>query len=440
MRARSGGLRSWLAFGTGVGIEIQDHDLRVVLARVRPSGIDVLAAASIERFRERPAAEWGQEYNLLIRRHGAGHLSATVALPRRDVIVRTVLLPGVAENDLEAALALQIDGLHPYPEGEAAWSWAKLHAPGAVLVGLARQPVIDHYAEKFAEAGIKIASFTFSAALCYSAVRLMGQPPAEGFLGITETPGGVEVYGESPARPCYSASYLEPWERAAVLSLAELRLSSASRPRELVELFPPPRRVPATQGEPLRTHMLAYLAALAAACPHLALRLNLLPPALRVQSSRWIYVPTLVLGALFILGLVAVGVYSRYENLKYLRALEAEIASLEPLVKKLAELDSRTDQARRRIELLDRFQARTKTDLDALREATKILAPPAWLNTLELSRTAMVVAGEADQATGLLKALDGSPLFQGSEFLVPLMRVGNTEVFRIRSAREGAEP
>jgi hypothetical protein len=52
----------------------------------------------------------------------------------------------------------------------------------------------------------------------------------------------------------------------------------------------------------------------------------------------------------------------------------------------------------------------------------------------------MVVAGEADQATGLLKALDSSPQFESSEFLVPLNRIGNTEIFRIRSAREGAIP
>ncbi|MBL8234137.1 MAG: hypothetical protein JNL98_36915 [Bryobacterales bacterium] len=435
----SSGLRSWLAFGTGVGIEIAGADLRVAVVRVRPSGIDVLGTLLIEHYQERPAAEWGNEYMAFLRQHGASHLSATVALPRREVIVRTIALPGVGSSEIEAALLLQVDTLHPYPEGEAAWSWAKLTDSGSVLAGLARQSVIDRYAERFAEAGVKIASFSFSAALYYGALRLMATPPREGFAGLTETPNGVEVYGESTARPVYSATYLEPWERAAVLAISELRLTSAVQPRELVELIPPPRRVPAADAPLTRSHTLAYLAALAAACPRLALPINLLPASMRVQSSRWIYVPTIILGVLLIAGLAALGMYSRYEDQKYLKALEAEIASLEPRAKMVSRLDSRTEQARKQVELLDRFQSRTKTDLEALREATKVIAPPAWLNTLELSRTAMVVAGEADQATGLLKALDSSPQFQGSEFLVPLSRMGNTEVFRIRSAREGAE-
>lgn len=433
----SSGLRSWLAFGTGVGVEIAGDDLKVAVVKVRPSGVDVLGTLILERVHERPAAEWGNEYQAFLRSHGASHLSATVALPRRDVIVRTLSMPGVATSDLEQALLLQVDSLHPYPEGEAAWSWAKLTDSGTVLIGLARQNIIDRYAERFAEAGIKIAGFSFSAALFFGALRLFAVPPSEGFAGLMETPGGIEVYGESTARPIYSATYLEPWERAAVLSLSELRLTSAVQPRELVELIPPPRRVPASGEQPVRTHTLAYLAALAAACPRLALPINLLPAALRVQSSRWIYVPTIVLGTLLIAGLAALGVYSRYEDSKYLKAIESEIASLEPRARLVSQFDARTAQARKQIEMLDRFQLRTKTDLDALREATKVIAPPAWLNTLELSRSAMVVAGEADQATGLLKALDGSPQFHNSEFLVPLSRTGNTEIFRIRSAREG---
>jgi hypothetical protein len=436
----SSGLRSWLAFGTGIGIEIAGGDLRVVVAKVRPSGVDVLGALLLERFEERPATEWGNEYSAFLRKHGASHLSATVALPRREVIVRTVSLPGVGSGELEQALQLQVDTLHPYPEGEAAWSWAKLNDSGAVLIGLARQALIERYAERFAEAGIKIACFSFSAALFYGALRLFADPPAEGFAGLAETAHGVEAYGESPARAVYSATYREPWERAAVLTLAELRLVSTVQPRELVELIPPPRRVPAAEEQVLRKHTLAYLAALAAACPRLALPVNLLPAALRVQSSRWIYVPTAVLGVMLIAGLAALGVYSRYEDSKYLKAIEAEIASLEPRAKLVSQLDARTSEARKQIELLDRFQSRTVADLEALREATKVIAPPAWLNTLELSRTAMVVAGEAEQATGLLKALDNSPQFESSEFLVPLNRIGNTEIFRIRSARQGAIP
>ena len=75
----------------------------------------------------------------------------------------------------------------------------------------------------FVEAGIKIASFTFSAAVLYSALRILSDPPADGFLAIG---GGeeMEAYGESPAHPVLSAVLDQPLERSAALAAAELRL------------------------------------------------------------------------------------------------------------------------------------------------------------------------------------------------------------------------
>ena len=40
-------MRRWLAFGTGVGIEMGAEDLRVVVARVRPTGVEVLGSTTI---------------------------------------------------------------------------------------------------------------------------------------------------------------------------------------------------------------------------------------------------------------------------------------------------------------------------------------------------------------------------------------------------------
>ncbi len=114
-------LRKWLAVGTGVGLEVGARDLRVTVARVRPTGVRVLGAAVIEDFRGRPAAEWGAEYVAFLKRLGLQHLAATVLLPRREVIVRLLALPGVSTRDMGAAIGFQIDALHPYPEEEATW-------------------------------------------------------------------------------------------------------------------------------------------------------------------------------------------------------------------------------------------------------------------------------------------------------------------------------
>ena len=179
-------LPKWLAFGTGIGLEVGKDDLRVSVARLRPSGPQPAGAAAIARYKERHAAEWGAEYGEFLRRHSAGHLAAVVLLPRRDVVVRLLSLPGVSKRDLPAAIALQVDTLHPFPEGEAVWDWSRLDSTGAVLVGITRRSTIERYAALFAEAGVKISGFTFSGAAFYSALRLPGSANRAAYRATVE--------------------------------------------------------------------------------------------------------------------------------------------------------------------------------------------------------------------------------------------------------------
>jgi len=424
-------LRRFIAFGTGVGIQVTAEDLEVAVARVRPTGVTVLARSPIRRFRERPAAEWGAAYSALLERHGLTNLSATVVLPRQEVIVRQVAMRGVGTKDLEAALAFQLDGINPYGDEEVLTGWMPL-AGGAVLVGIARRQTIENYLELFTEAGIAVSSFTFTAAAIYGAIRLAVPPPAE---FVTVSRGGpaeaVEVYGESPARPVFSAAFDLSTERAAALAAAELRIDSGE-PRALDSLLPAPRVNPIEND--LAHNALPYAAALASACPHLVRAANLLPPEQRATASRAYFIPTAAIAALLLMTLGASLAFPGFEQRQYLKQLNNEIARLEPQARRAAVLDRQIEHARANSRLLDEFRSRTRADLDALLELTRVLPPPVWANTVELSRDSVVVHGEAEQAAPLLKTVDASPLFHNSEFS-GISRVQNAEVFRLRSQR-----
>ncbi len=428
---KDSGFRRWLAFGTGVGLELGANDLRVAIVRVRPKGTDLIGTTAIVRYRERHAAEWGAEYADFLKRHGAARLAAAVLLPRREAILRQLSLAGVPNRELGAAVGFQIDSLHPYPEGEAVWTWSRLAQGGAVLVGITRRSAVERYSAMFAEAGVRVASFTLSGAAFYAALRLLRTPPEEGFLALGEAEGGLEVYGESPARPVFSATLELPWERAASLAAAELRLPPAAEPAHLAAVLPAPAE--ASLGQ----HLLAYAAALAGACPWRAAPLNLLPAEQRSSSSRAVLIPTAALASLLLVVVAAWAAISPLENRRYLAALESEIARLEPEARRAATLDRAIDAARGRAALLDGVWRRSQAGLDALAELTRLLAPPVWLNNLELTANSVVLNGEAEQAGQLLKLIDGSPLFQNSEFTIPLARTGKNEVFRVRAGREG---
>lgn len=425
-------LRKLLAFGQGVGVQIHGDDLEVAVARVRPNRVQVQGRFTVARFTARPAAEWGAEFTAHLKRLSAAHLAATVMLPRRDVIVRQITLPGVAAADMEGAIRFQLDSLHPYGEDEIAWGWSKLGA-GAVLIGITPRAALDRYIQSFLEAGIAVSSFTFSAAAIHSAIRLNGGTPPGGFLALSAAAGGaVEAYGESPARPVFSAEFDMPVERAAALAAAELRLDPDAAAFGFDAVLPKPAANPVEND--IARNPMPYAAAVAAATPHFAPAVNLLPPELRKSTSRAMLVPSIVLAAALAAIAISMLVYSRIADRNYLKGLEAEIARLEPRARRAAALDKEIGKARSRAQLLDEIRGRTLADLDALNELTRLIAPPAWSNAVDMARDSVRVSGEASQASGLIKIIDSSPLFQGSEFSV-VQRTANSESFQIRTNR-----
>ena len=431
-------LKKWFAIGTGVGIEIGSEDLTVTVVRLRPSGVRVLGQLTIPRFREQAAADWGAAYAAFLQKLGVGHLAATILLPRDEVTVRQISLPGVTDKDLESAVRFEIDSLNPHSEEEVAYDWARIGKTPSVLIAITLRSVLERYTALFSQAGVKAASFTFSAPTIYSALRLLSAPPKAGMLAIEPAEGGLEVYGESATRPIFSARLDQSTDRVRTLAVSELRLPPETEAASLCDRLPRPVAQPETY-EPSRA-CLSYAAALAGAGLLHPISLNLLPRVLRRSASRLRYVPTAVLGCIVLLLALAVFAYPSYSDRHYVGLVQAQIRVYAPLAKKAADADRETVNDRNRAQTLDNFRQQTRQDLDALNELTHLLAPPAWVNSLQLTRTSVSITGEADKAATLIKLLDGSRQFQGSSFSLPLQKSAGGEAFSIRSSRKGVTP
>ena len=147
-------LRKLLAIGSGAGFEITgargSESLRIAAVRVRPSGARVLGGFTIEDFQHQPAAAWGADYAAFLGKLGLRHVAATVVLPRHEVIVRQLALPGISGKDLAGAVRFQMDSLHPYSEEDVLSSWTRLQDSSTVLVAIVRAEVIQRYATLFA--------------------------------------------------------------------------------------------------------------------------------------------------------------------------------------------------------------------------------------------------------------------------------------------------
>jgi len=431
-------LGKWLAIGTGAGIEIGRDNLTATVVRLRPNGARVLDQLTIPGFRGEAASVWGATYSNFLVKLGVAHLAATVLLPREEVMVRQIAFPGVSDKDLPSAIRFEIDSLNPYSEEEAVFDWARIGKTPSVLIGFTRASVLDRYRSLFAEAGIKVGSFTFPAPAIYSAIRLLSRPSADGLLLLEPQADEIEIYGESPSRAIFSARLDGSEQRARTLAVAELRLPPESEPLALHDALPKPLSAPSDFD--LAASALPYATALAGASLLPALSVNLLPRELRVSTSRVRLVPTFALAALVVILAVIALAYPKYAERRYLGLLHDQIRSIEPRARKAVELDREIAITRNRTQTLDSFRLRTKADLDALNELTTVLAPPTWLNSFQMSRDSLNVLGSTDQAAKFVKLLDSTQQFRGSTFTSGPQRAGSGEAFGIRSQREAAAP
>jgi Tfp pilus assembly protein PilN len=412
-------------FGTGFGIAIANGDLETVIVRSRPSGSTVVASAVIGNFATRPAAEWGAELLGFLRAAGEPHLAATIVLPREEVIVRTVRLPGVAEKDTASAIELQLDTLHPWDDTPIEWAWWRVTATD-VVVGMVRQATLSEYETLFSEAGIPIAAATFSSAVIHAALRLQHAAPVSIFCYTPLSPGRIEVYGESEARPCYSAGFALSPERALTVARGELRLSPEHPAIELSQALTVP------------SAPIAYAAALAASAPLLGNFANLLPAQRRASHSRTRYLIPIALAALVVLAMIAVFVVFPIVNeRRYVADLTTEQRRIAPAALRVQAIDKALATDRSRIAALDDFRQRPQADLDLLNELVRLLPEQVWTSSIEIFPDSVVIAGEADQAAPLLKLLNSSPLFEKSEFAMPVTHNGQTDLFRIKTIRRG---
>jgi hypothetical protein len=165
--------------------------------------------------------------------------------------------------------------------------------------------------------------------------------------------------------------------------------------------------------------------------------LNLLPEDKRQASSRALYVPTIALASLVLLVTGGLFAYGAMADRRYLETLESQIREIAPQANRAARLDRQIIETREKADAIDRFRLRSKEDMDALNDATRVLAPPVFLNAMNMSRQTVEMSGHADQAAGLLKLLDGTGKFQNSEFTMPIQHDATGESFSLRAQRKG---
>jgi hypothetical protein len=270
---------------------------------------------------------------------------------------------------------------------------------------------------------------------CLRLRDLLPQPPA---LSTEPVWGGPPGPRATPwSRIFHRLQRLRPAARSPELTTADAALDAPPLSTEASE---PPIHELAGSVLQFPRSIRCYCAALSAACPWFAVSINLLPAGMRKSNSRLIFVPTVILAVLLLASGVAFLAENAWEARRYTSELNAEIARVSPAAHKAAALDLQIADALSRTRQIDSFLARSKADLDALDELTRILPPPLFASSMTLSRDSVTLEGQTESAAGLLKIMDSSPLFYGSSFAGGIGHASNTDVFHIVTKRRVVIP
>ena len=448
-------------WGTGCGIEIRGDDLVVAAAKSRPGGVRILGRCTIAGFRTREPREWGAEYARFLQGLGLDHVAATVCLPRREVIVRRLQLPAMSRKETAAAVALQLETLHPFGDEDIYHAYAPVRGGRpedkrvSLMVVIAESAVIDGYADRFAAAGITASSFSVAAAALHTALRVRwDEPPCPLVIGDFRD-DCLELYGEAPGREAWTSEFdlaAAPAGRALQLAYSDLRLTP-EKPAALVAagefeslpeapgfekkaveaVLPVPLEAP--DGFDLQRDLSAMAVALEAACPYLGWRANLLPVERRGSNSRLMYVPTAVLLAL--LGLLGLAFAARplIQNSMYASRLETEITRLDRIVFEVEKNSKQTGDAREKLDLLQALRTRTEIDMRIMSELSERIPDTAWLDNLEIDDEGVRIRGTAPEAAPLLAFINESLTVTGAKFLRSLTVTKDGERFHIAAER-----
>jgi general secretion pathway protein L len=450
-----------------LGLALDDEKLEVVALRRRLGRVRLL-----DTFVLNADGEAGPTLRARLRELGLRTRHAHVAIPRRRAVVKVIELPAVAGGDLRRMVGFELERHLPFSPADALYDFQVLAAqpgqPVRILLAATERRLFERLRQLLRDAGLvpklldvgihavaRLADGTGQDRTADGRQPLGGRAivrvgPAEADLAVMvggkivasraiPLPGAAEdpsrrgrVLAEEIAR---TLDGLPPSERDAIGAIA---IVGADGP---LPASPLPLslglRLPA--GTPdVDVTALPALAVALARTRHGAFLANLVPEELRPRPFPWAVAATAAL-ALLCLGLFAARpAVSMLRHRQTLAELDGAVARLAPDVRRVGELQSQVERARREIMALRGFAADSVRVLPVLGELTELLPGDVWLTALSADRQGVELTGFAGSASQLISLLEASPRLERVEFTSPVTKGRDREQFRLKAAWERA--
>jgi Tfp pilus assembly protein PilN len=433
---------------TSIGIEVRQDDLLISSLQSNFAAGVFTAFARIPDFRSRDQAAVKNEIDQFFRKHRLSRENIILGIPRRDLIVRHLDLPAEVADNLKQVVQYQVQSFEPTEEEKFYFDYALVKTTQGskrllVLLVMMRKAILDGYLTLFEGLGIRPVAVTGSTmALSNLFLQSCKEQQGKTFLIADLTREGVEiialrdgalVYTHAAAVPAGS-SFKDVVASQAELAAAKIRLgpdqvidkvvlngeSAGDARQEIAEVISEAE----IMGSRLRFEMTAESQVqLGDAVTSLGLaysgmvgrppvKLNLLPSSVRVQQTKWAYVPSIVLGVAIIGLLGALYVMPVIQDRTFLRQLDQEIASLKPRVEMVQKLQKEVEATEKQVIFLEGLLRNRDMNLEILQELTTIFPADTYLIQFQNQEGSITMNGLSPSAEQLIPKLEKSPLLK----------------------------
>jgi Tfp pilus assembly protein PilN len=433
---------------TSVGIEVRGDDLLLSSLQSNLTAGVYTNFRRVPGFRTRDRAEVRREIDAFFKANRLSRETLVLGIPRQDVIIRHLDLPGEVAENLKQVVYYQVQSFEPSEEEKFYHDFILVRGPeGAkrlqVLVVMVRKGVLDGHLALLKELGLRPAIVTVgSAGLSSVFLQTARGLEKKTFVLIDLKPTGIEVVALKDGTFAYSRevprSTPPDWKSQLLaevqMAAARIRLGpddtidrillsgedSEAAHRELHDEIPEcdlvGNHVRFEMPVKIRPHVQESASALGLAWCGMAgrssFRLNLLPPELRVRQSRWAYVPTVILGLTAIVLLIALGFREVVQERALIRDLDQAIAALKPRVDRVQKVRTDAEKLERHLTYVEGLVSRRDMNLEVLRELTTVLPDETFLSFYQNSDDSIQISGSSSNAPDLLAKLENSKLLK----------------------------
>ena len=451
-----------MIFQTSLGVDIGEHELRLVCLKASSRDVHLLAHAVYPMEQgihgEENSKAVSQLINGFIKENRISPTSVFLGIPRSKAILRYLELPIAVKENLRETLGYELEKHVPFTPEEVYFDFeiisedkaaGRLQLLLVVVKKEALSPVLavsEHLGFGVSGVGITATALAdyFSWACRKDNVTLRSFVYARGDhieLGLVKD--GMLRYSRDLSR---SEGPLDAIPKT--LSKMPLDFPDGDKPLEAVlcgikrddPLLEQLNRTDGIAPHPVDLSAVQILTVSLMAAYGLALKgvrksstgINLLPSALRKKPSKLKVYTLFGLVSLVLLGALAWGGGVFLQRQQTLDRLDGEIKKLASQLKNFEQIKAEKKRTEERIDYLNTFRQGGPPILDIMKELSERIPKSAWVRRFDFSEKGIEIQGEAASASQLIPLLEASPMFKDVAFLstISKIRSGN-EQFRI---------